>query len=245
MRILTVNTHKGFTPFNRRFILPELRAAVRSTRADIVFLQEVLGAHSRYERLFKERWEIPQYEFLADEIWSEYAYGRNAVYPQGHHGNALLSKYPIVEYDNLNISLSKAEKRGLLHCLLRLPESGSTMHVVCVHFGLSENHRRAQTQQLCERIQARVPNDAPLIVAGDFNDWRLRAHATLTRDCDLYEAFAELRDEVPKTFPARCPLLRLDRVYLRNAEARFARVLSTRPWSHLSDHAPLLVELEL
>jgi endonuclease/exonuclease/phosphatase family metal-dependent hydrolase len=244
MRVLTVNTHKGFTPFNRRFILPELRDAVRTTSADVVFLQEVLGSHAKHARRFLNWPEVPHYEFLADTIWPEFAYGRNAVYPNGHHGNALLSKYPILEYENLDVSLSEAEKRGLLHCKLRVPQ-GADMHVVCVHFGLSEAHRRAQTRLLCDRVRGWVPDPAPLVVAGDFNDWRLHAHATLAGDCGLREAFAELQDGVPKTFPARWPLLRLDRVYLRNAVPRHAEVLSTRPWSHLSDHAPLAVELAL
>jgi endonuclease/exonuclease/phosphatase family metal-dependent hydrolase len=245
MRVLTVNTHKGFTPFNRRFILHELREAVRATSADVVFLQEVLGSHARHARRFLDWPEVPQYEFLADTIWPEYAYGRNAVYPNGHHGNALLSKYPILEYENLDVSLSEAEKRGLLHCVLRLPRREMNMHVICVHFGLSEAHRRAQTRLLCDRLQTCVPGAVPLVVAGDFNDWRLQAHATLSGECGLREAFADLKDGVPKTFPARWPLLRLDRVYLRNAVPRRADVLSTRPWSHLSDHAPLAVELGL
>ena len=42
LNVLTINTHKGFTAFNRRFILPELRDAVRSVSADIVCLQEVM-----------------------------------------------------------------------------------------------------------------------------------------------------------------------------------------------------------
>ncbi len=242
MRVLTVNTHKGFTPFNRRFILPELRDAVRTTGADLVFLQEVLGLHHRHALRFMDWPEVPHYEFLADEMWPEFAYGRNAVYPSGHHGNALLSKYPIAEYENLDVSLSEAEKRGLLHCVLRLPQ-GVELHAVCVHFGLTEVHRRAQTQLLCERLQDRVPPDAPLVVAGDFNDWRLQAHLILAGDCGLREAFTELERQVPRTFPARWPLLPLDRVYLRNARVRRARVLSTRPWSHLSDHAPLVVEV--
>lgn len=240
-----MNTHKGFTPFNRRFILPELREAVRATAADVVFLQEVLGSHARHARRLIDWPEMPQYEFLADEMWPEFAYGRNAVYPSGHHGNALLSKYPIVEHENLDVSLSEGEKRGLLHCVLELPRPMSHMHAVCTHFGLSEGHRRAQTALLCERVRGSIPEDAPLVVAGDFNDWRLEVHAELVANCGLSEAFAELQHGVPKTFPARWPLLRLDRVYLRNVEARRAEVLSTRPWSHLSDHAPLVVELAL
>ena len=47
LNVLTLNVHKGFTFFNRRFILPELRDAVRATDADLVFLQEVHGSHPR------------------------------------------------------------------------------------------------------------------------------------------------------------------------------------------------------
>src|SRR3982750_2923245 len=95
LTILTVNTHKGFGFFNRRFILHELRDAVRSVSADLVFLQEVLGLHEVHSRRHANWPDESHYEFLADEIWPQYRYGQNAVYPEGHHGNALLSKLPI------------------------------------------------------------------------------------------------------------------------------------------------------
>ena len=47
-KVLTVNVHKGFTSFNRRFMLHELRDAVRNVSADLVFLQEVLGTHHKH-----------------------------------------------------------------------------------------------------------------------------------------------------------------------------------------------------
>jgi endonuclease/exonuclease/phosphatase family metal-dependent hydrolase len=90
LRVLTVNTHKGFTALNRRFILPELREAVRATSADLVFLQEVLGGHDGHATRYQDWPSMSQYEFLADSMWSDFAYGQNAVYPDGHHGNALL-----------------------------------------------------------------------------------------------------------------------------------------------------------
>lgn len=95
LNVLTINIHKGFTTFNRRFMLPALRDAIRSVSADIVCLQEVTGAHEIHS-LQIENWpDRSHYEFLADTLWSEYAYGRNAVYPEGHHGNAVLSRFPI------------------------------------------------------------------------------------------------------------------------------------------------------
>ena len=93
LKVLTINIHKGFTAFNRRFILPELRDAVRTVSADIVCLQEVMGAHEVHPMHFENWPDTPHYEFLADTMWSDYAYGRNAVYPEGHHGNAVLSRF--------------------------------------------------------------------------------------------------------------------------------------------------------
>ena len=93
-RVLTVNTHKGLTFFNRKFILHELREAVRSVSAEVVFLQEVQGLHDRHHLRFANWTETPHHEFLADTVWPEVAYGRNAVYPNGHHGNAVLARDP-------------------------------------------------------------------------------------------------------------------------------------------------------
>lgn len=241
LKVLTVNIHKGFTFLNRRFILPELRDAVRSTGTDLVFLQEVLGDHSHHAKRFDNWPQQPHYEFLADSMWHEFAYGRNAVYPEGEHGNALLSKYPILGHRNLDVSQQGDEQRGLLHSVLAVP--GREVHAICVHLGLREAHRQLQLGLLCELV-ASLPPQATVIVAGDFNDWRLRADALLTEQ-GLHEAFVRHRGRAARSFPARWPLLRLDRIYVRNGRTCDPRVLSTRPWSHLSDHAPLAVQVWL
>jgi endonuclease/exonuclease/phosphatase family metal-dependent hydrolase len=244
LRVLTVNTHKGFALFNRRFVLRELRDAVRQVGADLVFLQEVQGVHHARSRRIAGWPKVPHYEFLADQIWSDFAYGRNAVYPDGDHGNALLSKYPIVRHRNYEISIGPHEKRGLLHCVLR-PVEGPQLHAICVHLGLSEAHRKRQIERLCAVIRTQVPAGVPLVVAGDFNDWRHRAHEPL-RNCDgLSEVFVHAHGRAAKTFPAGFPLLALDRIYVRNARAHAPIALPSRPWSRLSDHSPLAAELQL
>jgi endonuclease/exonuclease/phosphatase family metal-dependent hydrolase len=243
--VLTVNTHKGFTALNRRFILPELREAVRSVSADVVFLQEVHGTHEHHPQRYSNWPSIPQYEFLADTLWPQFAYGRNAVYPAGDHGNALLSKFQIIRHDNLDVSISGHESRGMLHSVLRLPngDGGRDVHAICVHLGLREGHRVAQLKLLCQRL-GELPPEAPVIVAGDFNDWRGKANDLLA-PCGLREVFAEQWGKPARSFPARLPILRLDRIYVRNLKAHHPQVLNVRPWSHLSDHAPLSVEIEL
>jgi len=242
VRILTLNMHKGFTVFNRRFILPELREAVRRLSTDIVFLQEVHGTHNQHAERFKNWPATPQYEFLADSMWPQYSYGRNAVYPHGDHGNALLSKYPIVRYENLDVSIGTIEQRGLLHSTLQLPDN-TELHAICVHLGLRESHRKQQLELLCKLVES-LPAKDPVIIAGDFNDWRVRANKVLER-VGFHEAFLNQFGKSAKSFPARWPLLSLDRIYVRNATTHHPEVLHRQPWSHLSDHAPLAVEVHI
>lgn len=245
LKVLTVNIHKGFTFFNRKFILHELRAAVRAVAADVVFLQEVSGAHSGHESRLAHYPSTPHYEFLADDLWPEFAYGRNAVYPHGHHGNAVLSKFPIVSFENRDVSVRGTEPRALLHCVLQMPGRETQVHAICVHLGLRESHRLKQLHLLCELVHQHIPVSAPVIAAGDFNDWRLRAHDILEQGAGLHEVFVQAHGRAARTFPARFPRLALDRIYVRNAIGHAPVVLPIRPWSHLSDHAPLAAAIEL
>lgn len=240
LRIMTINVHKGFNVFNRRHILPELRDAVTTLSADLVFLQEVIGEHTRHALRFHDWPSVPQYEYLADTMWPDFAYGRNAVYPEGDHGNAVLSHYPIMHYENRDVSIHGTERRGLLHCQLDIPGQ-PIIHAICVHLGLRQKHRFEQLALLCELLES-IPRAEPVIVAGDFNDWRLQADGVLAQ-CGLEEVFVGQHGRPAKSFPARWPLLRLDRIYVRNATFCNPRALYRKPWSHLSDHVPLVAEI--
>jgi endonuclease/exonuclease/phosphatase family metal-dependent hydrolase len=98
---------------------------------------------------------------------------------------------------------------------------------------------------LTERVQRLVPADAPLVVAGDFNDWRNFAGRQLVAELGLKEVFRDLRGRPARTYPSTFPLLRLDRIYARGFDVRRAEVHHGLPWSRISDHAALSVELEL
>jgi endonuclease/exonuclease/phosphatase family metal-dependent hydrolase len=240
LRVLTVNIHKGFNAFNRRFVLHELREAVRAVGSDLVFLQEVEGGSGPAGAA-----DIgAQYEFLADEIWHDHAYGRNAVAEGQDHGNAVLSRLPVLRRCNHDVSLPGVEPRGLLHCVLARPAGQPELHVMCVHLGLSEAHRHHQLVRLSGVVRHSVPADAPLIVAGDFNDWRSRADALLA-PCGLIEVFRQAHGRHARSFPAGMPLLRLDRIYVRGTVAHRPLRLPRQPWARLSDHAPLAAEIDL
>lgn len=234
LRIATFNIHKGVTSFNARLVLHEQRELIRRMQADIVFLQEVRGEHARHRHLFDS-----QPEYLADTIWPDFAYGKNAVYPAGHHGNALLSKYPIVKWENEDISAHTSEQRGMLHCEIAVPGWEQNLHCVCVHLGLFARWRRRQLFALRERIESMVPHDAPLIIAGDFNDWRMRAGHILADRLQLKEVFEHVRGKPARSFPSLFPMFRLDRIYARGFNIQHAQIHGGPDFAKVSDHAAL------
>jgi endonuclease/exonuclease/phosphatase family metal-dependent hydrolase len=243
--VATYNIHKGFTHFRRRMVIHELRERLHGLAPDIVFLQEVQGTHERHADRYHEWPGKPQHEFIAGAVWNEVAYGKNAVYRHGHHGNALLSRYPIVGHENQDISAHVFERRGMLHCEIRLGARQPALHCINVHLGLFERGRQRQIGALVERIKETVPRSAPLIIAGDFNDWRRKGDRTLTDELRLTEVFEEVRGRPARTFPSVLPVFRLDRIYARGLAVVDAHVHCAFPGNRLSDHAALAATFEL
>ena len=244
LRICTYNIHKGFSQFNRRMVIHELRDRLRSLDVDLVFLQEVQGLHLGHASRHPNWPEPPQHEFLAEEVWHQTAYGGNAVYDHGHHGNAILSRFPIVSASNQDVSDHRFERRGLLHCEVQVPGLAQSVHCVCAHLGLFAGSRRRQMEALAERMERLAPDGAPLIIAGDFNDWRNRAQDLLVERLHVRDAFDSGRGRPPRSFPSKMPVFRLDRIYVRGFAVTQAAVHSGPPWSRISDHAALTAELE-
>lgn len=297
LRIVSYNIHKGKTALGRRSSLLELSAGLSGLKADLVFLQEIQGRNEREHHLHA------QPALLAGHLHMEVAYGCNAIRKKTDHGNALLSKYEIIDHENEDISDHKLEQRGVLHA--RVKVGGHRVHCFVVHLGLFHGSRIRQVAAIIERIKRMVPEDEPLIIAGDFNDWNEKLAPFFVKELGVHEVFAQtplrLDDELPRmkvsfkrlwdtfsfrklmetekklryqrikipeislktlpkvlkhlqdsdelpparTFPAAFPWLRLDRMYQRGFEIRSAQVLKGRPWSKISDHAPICVELAL
>jgi endonuclease/exonuclease/phosphatase family metal-dependent hydrolase len=272
IRVATYNIHKGVSSFRSTPRVLALKKAIGAFDADVVFLQEVQGRHDRYQVRYGEKVRSPhhhwpekaQHEFFAGENLHS-AYGMNAVYDHGHHGNALLSGYPISNTRNHDVSDHAYEQRGILHCVLETP-SGN-VHCYVVHLGLFEGSRRRQTDLLINCVQDSAPNDEPVIIAGDFNDWRNTLSDCLRAKLGVVEVFDELerpsrlgtrigdmvrsaagREKrlVPaRTFPAALPWFRLDRIYVRGFQVEHAEVLHGPQWARLSDHAPIVPNLQL
>lgn len=240
LKVLSYNIHKGFALL-QKFVLEDMRARIREVQADIVFLQEVLGDHEGHKKSIK-RWPGPQLEYLADSLWPHFAYGKNAVYTDGHHGNAILSKYPITSFENIDISNNRFERRGILHAVTEWEHS--PLHLLCVHLDLTDSGRKKQNDRIVSRIQESIPLSERLILAGDFNDWRGLATTHFEEKLSLKEVFKTTTGKHAKTFPAPFPLLTLDRMYLRGFEPIEAHCHDGEAWSQLSDHLAIEASLK-
>jgi len=243
LRILSYNIHKGFNKWGSSFVLPQIRKAIRSTEADLVLLQEVVGENARHKKNIELWPEESQFEFLADEAWPHFSYGKNAVYTERNHGNAVLSRFPILTWAQVNLSTHRWEQRGLLHCKIEILPSRKVVHVLNVHLDLLHRGRLKQIHQILDYAQ-HLSKQEPVILGGDFNDWSCQLTKPLFQQ-QIRECFVELYGRHPMTFPSPRPLLSLDRVYSRGLAPLKASVLTGPPWDYLSDHYPLLVELDL
>jgi endonuclease/exonuclease/phosphatase family metal-dependent hydrolase len=246
LRVVTYNIHKGVSAWGWRNRVHEVRIALATLEADLLFLQEVQEINTRNQARFADWPAEAQTRFLASEDY-HHVYGGNAYYQHGHHGNAILSLHPFVHSRNYDISDHRFEQRGMLHAVIEI--EGRATHVINVHFGLFASSRRRQAEALVELVAREVPQQEPLIIAGDFNDWNNRLSQRLIQTLGVNEAAMHglSRQYLPpapaRTFPALMPWLQLDRIYVRGLEVVRAQVKGGPRWARISDHAPLVADL--
>lgn len=241
LSLLSHNIHKGVSGLGptKRLQLHGLREALLGLQPDLIALQEVRLHHAGDARRFRHHgWpEEGQADYLAPDGYTV-AYRTNARMQGGEHGNALLSRWPLGRVHQHDVSDHRLEQRGFLHVEVPMADAPA-LHVLVLHLGLFHASRVRQVERLGRYLAAEVPDDAPLIVVGDFNDWREQLDPDL-RALGLSRA----GDGRLRSFPARAPLFALDRAYLRGLRCTEVRVLHGAPWRRLSDHLPLLVHLE-
>ena len=242
LRVLSYNIHKGKHWSGAKHSLSDIKKIILSSKADIVFLQEIVG-----EKTVGPDKDTPQLEYLADSIWPHFSYGKNAVYTKGHHGNAILSKFPILKTSNFDLSLHKLEQRGLLHAQVELDleeRAPKVLDLFCTHLNLLNRDREKQFKLISDYLKTNLTDSNPIIFAGDFNDWNKKSHIHFSEELNFTECFLDQNGVFPKTFPSFYPILSLDRIYSKDIKIMSAQILKTELSLHFSDHLPLLVEFE-
>jgi endonuclease/exonuclease/phosphatase family metal-dependent hydrolase len=238
-RLLTYNIHKGIGGLDRRYDLARIVETVRHYQPDVALLQEVDDGAKRSQHHC-------QVDMLADAIELPHrAYQRNVrLRSIGHYGNAVLSRFPLIEPEDLDLTIKFKKRRCALISRFQAHIEGHTRTVAIanVHLGLAGFERQIQLRRLltCERLQA-MHQQTPLIIAGDFNDvWDNLGKRV------MHPAGFELGSGHVRTFPAAAPLRRLDRVFYRGsitATGAFAGHIGVA--RRASDHLPLIVDFEL
>jgi endonuclease/exonuclease/phosphatase family metal-dependent hydrolase len=222
IRIMTWNIHGGVGP-DRLCDLNRVVDRVRMHAPDIVAIQEIdsrrisdLGC---------------AFDFLAATLGPHSTEARLITAPDGDYGHALVSRWPLLEGMRHDISVDGREPRAAIEVSVATPSG--PLHVVAVHLGLSGRERRRQAAMLYKLAQSGPERS---VLVGDFNDWILRGSVRRA----LAEAMPGRTHH--KTFPARLPVLALDRIYCRPAS------LLVRSWTDplardASDHLPIIAEL--
>lgn len=241
-RVATYNIHKGVQGIGpaRRLEIHNLGHAIEGLDADIVCLQEVRKMN-RQGALRFARWpDMPQADFLAPEGYTA-VYETNAITRHGEHGNALLTRWPVVRKSHRDISDHRFEQRGLLH--VQIDVDGRALHAIVLHLGLIQGSRVRQIAQLRDFIDREIPPEEALIVAGDFNDWGARMRYAMNA-MGLRDS-SDLRGPSTLTYPSRLPVAQLDFIYARRLTPAACSVPRGPIWARMSDHLPLLTDFAL
>jgi endonuclease/exonuclease/phosphatase family metal-dependent hydrolase len=244
LRVLTYNIHKAIG-VDRVFAPDRIVEVLRHHDADVALLQEVDRGVPRSEHL-----DIASY--LARKLQYRYrAVGMNVFMKKGKYGNATLSRFPIGQQRNIDLTIGKRKRRGAQHTRLRVDAGGQPLYVEMfnVHLSLTASLRGQQVTRLLECGDlAHVPLARPCIVAGDMNDWP----GSLKRRYFRPAGFECATGRRPgsrwaiKTYPSFAPTSGLDKFFYRGS----LRLLSVSRSDHklarvASDHLPLIAEFEI
>ena len=235
MRLMTYNIHKGVGA-DRRYRLDRAAAVIAAEAPDLVCLQEV-------DRNVRRSRHDDQPALLAERLRAEFfLYQLNVPHGEGGYGNLLLSRWPIRDSRGVSLHYRRRTRRGAQLAVVETPEG--PLHLVHVHFGLSERERRWQAATLLEQPEFEASAHLPTLIAGDFNDWR----NTLGRRCLLAHGFRPATTPIRRfrTFPAFLPLAAIDKIYVRGGlRVVETRVVYGRPARRASDHLPVVCDFHL
>lgn len=238
LRVATWNIHKGVQGLGpaKRLEIHNVGHAIEQLDADLVCLQEVRRFNHREARRFAHWPSLPQDQFLAP-LGYEAVYHTNAFTRNGEHGNALLTRWPVLGVRHEDISDHRFEQRGLLHVQVQIEHQ--RVHVLVIHLGLVPASRLRQVQKVLRYVQREVPEQELVFMAGDFNDWGMRSSRLLSS-----AGFVQSQGIPVKTYPARMPLVQLDRVYARGVLPLQQWTPHGPIWRQMSDHLPLVADLD-
>jgi endonuclease/exonuclease/phosphatase family metal-dependent hydrolase len=211
---------------------------LREIEADIIALQEVLSITGRSR-------EHDQAQFIAEEMGMRHSVGGTRILKGGIYGNVVLSRFPVRDTCNYDISVRGREQRGCLRADVEIAPDRE-LHIFNVHLGTAYLERRHQGRKLIdEEILKNRDLKGERIMLGDFNEW---TRGLTTRLLASHLVSADVRIHLPraKTYPGVLPFLHLDHIYFEDTLELEAMALHrSRTALIASDHLPLVADFRL
>jgi endonuclease/exonuclease/phosphatase family metal-dependent hydrolase len=173
-------------------------------------------------------------DILSKEAGYEAVPGPTIKRSEGHYGNVLLTRWPVLQKREIDLSFSYREPRGAIEAILAVHEL--RVRVIMTHLGLGGAERRYQIGRMVDLLGV---SPAPLtVLLGDINEW-------LPVSRGLRQIHRTLgKPKAPLSFPSRRPLLALDRIWVRpNRALRRIWVHKTKLSRVASDHLPVAAEV--
>ena len=236
-RITTYNIHKC-RGLDRRVSPRRIVQVLKETESDIIALQEVVG-------MDEGELERNQVRSIAEALGFDFRIGENRRLYGGAYGNAVLTRLPIVEQHNHDITLHKKESRGCLEVILALggqQPNTPPLRIYNVHLGTGFFERRYQATRLIEVLGDHSDRERPRLLLGDFNEWPRGLVSSL-----LGKHFntAEPRRRLGRawTYPGILPLAHVDHIYYDSPlEVKSVAVHRSRLALIASDHLPIVAD---
>jgi endonuclease/exonuclease/phosphatase family metal-dependent hydrolase len=237
LRVISYNIHKCIGGVDRRYEPSRVGDVIARLEPDVVMLQEVDAnvPRSNHDK---------QVDVLADLVGLRYrSWFPNVSVDGGHYGNAILSRYPLIESTNIDLSIRWKKRRSVLHGVIRVrhDDVDRTVHVYNMHLGLARFERRIQLRRFLDSHPfANLHTETPIVVGGDLNDVYGRL-GELLRPAGFRGS-----ERRPLTFPAWGPVRPLDAIFVRGAVdfLKLARCESELA-RKASDHRPLVADVRL
>lgn len=245
LKVLTYNIHRAIG-VDRRFKPERIAKILAYHDADIVLLQEVDVGVPRSRKLDLAK------EMAARLGYPYYAVGLNVRLRIGMYGNATLSRYPIVQERNIDLTIGGRKARGCLYTALELSVGNgqkAEFAVFNLHLGLSYKERPQQLGRLVHSVEfSRLTSKTPCLVAGDFNDWWTRLAPIFTEilDFDCASNHSWGYHNAFSTFPSFSPTGGLDKIFCRgDITILRSRRCRLRISKVASDHIPVVADLKV
>lgn len=228
MRIVTYNIHKA-RGMDGRTSIKRIADVLLELKADIIALQEIFSACDS---------KMGQVETLASVLDMHPAFGCTRHHRGEPYGNAILTRFPILRSEEMDISRVRRERRGCVRADLKTPRG--TLHVFNIHMGTSYFERRHQVRSFFSSKQLHEQLEGPRLLVGDFNEW-IRGLTTRMLSEKFESLNMELHVRRRRTYPGFLPLLHLDHIYFeRPLHVEKAELVRTRLAKVASDHLPLV-----